>query len=317
MSRPFRKDCYISANDAVEGENTDIDQTARQTLHAFNTNQPPVNLECSSAFSEKMSSPGKRKGWSSSGLSVDAAETPTLNKGDRPKLEVDTKRRKLQQNFDTDVVMRSDSDLFSWDEADDNAMGAHLARVATELMGRAQTLPPSNHSLWAHQLGDNEHNSTTETCMLTAKAIPCSLASTKQTSFTWHLPKLCSNHSPASSAESSPAQEITRPVTASTAISASTDALQEQIQHNYHEFEERKKHKSAEKEYYKATVPGFDGIVSPTDADDKTFESIFMGDVEADGWSSDDDDGLSQRTGSICLKDDGHQDDSLLGTRRE
>jgi hypothetical protein len=180
-------------------------------------------------------------------------------------------------------------------------MGAHLARVATELMGGAQTSSPSKHSLWAHQLEDNEHNSAAGTCILSAKATPCTLASTKQTSVTWHLPKVSSKHSPASSAESSPAHNITPPITASTTTSASTDALQEQIQHNYHEFEERKKQKTAEKEYYKATVPGFDGIVSPTVADDKTFESIFIGDDEADGWSSDDDDGLSQRTGSICL----------------
>jgi hypothetical protein len=118
VSRPFRKDCYLSANDAVEGENMDIDQAARQTLHhqalhAFTTNQSTVNPECSSASSEKMNSPGKRKDWSSSGLCIDAAEAPTLNKGDRPNLEVDTKRRKLQQNVDTDVVMRPDSDFYS------------------------------------------------------------------------------------------------------------------------------------------------------------------------------------------------------------
>jgi hypothetical protein len=300
VSQPAHKDYCILTKDSVESQTWFTDQPAHKTLHGFTNKKSPINMECSSAYGEKIVSPGKRKG-SSSGLSIDAAVPSTLNKEDRPKLEVDTKRRKLRQNVDSDVVMSSGSDLFAWDEPEDNVKVTHLAVVPTELMG-AQTSTRSNHSLWSQQLEDNEHNYSSGTSASAGETLPGKLAGIKQPSLTWQLPKMYDNHSPASSADSSPVHDITPPITASTITSASTDALQEKIQQNYHEFEERKKQNAAEKEYYKATVPGFDGIVSPTDVGDTTFEGIFMGDDDADGWSSDDD-GISQRTGSICLEE--------------
>jgi hypothetical protein len=270
VSQLPRSDHNVATNDAVDSENTGVDQAGHrnlqhQALHAFTNNQTPVDLEGSSASSENMKSPGKRKSWSSSGLFIDAAEQLALGNGHRPNLEVDTKRRKLWQNVDSDVLMSSDSDPLSRDEAENDARSAVLVRAVNGLKGRSDT--PSS-------------------------------SGTRQISFTWLLPQSSLDHSPASSEDSSPAHDIEPPVTASTTTSASTDALQEQIQHNYQEFEERQKQQAAEREYYKAAIPGFDGIVSPTDVEKRVFEGIFMEDDKVDDWSSDD--GLSQRTGSIC-----------------
>ncbi|KAJ4377497.1 hypothetical protein N0V83_000322 [Neocucurbitaria cava] len=72
----------------------------------------------------------------------------------------------------------------------------------------------------------------------------------------------------------------------------STELLlsQEQIQQNYVEFAERAQRKAAEKAYYATTIPNFDGIVSPTDEVDKSFEEAFLADSDADSvaeeWST-------------------------------
>lgn len=73
----------------------------------------------------------------------------------------------------------------------------------------------------------------------------------------------------------------------------STELLlsQEQIQQNYVEFAERAQRKAAEKAYYATTIPNFDGIVSPTDEVDMSFEEVFFdadSDVESDAeeWTT-------------------------------
>jgi hypothetical protein len=109
-----------------------------------------------------------------------------------------------------------------------------------------------------------------------------------------------------SDASSSHVDEITPPNSATAQLLPTFQnnfvLSQEQIQHNYQEFEERMKRKAAEKAYYAATIPGFDGIVSPTDENDKSFERIFLEDGETGGWESDME-GLSEGMESVCMEE--------------
>lgn len=137
------------------------------------------------------------------------------------------------------------------------------------------------------------------------KTHPATLASTKQTSFAWRAgrrARICTHPSPASTESgSSPTDE--------TSDSIMGKLSQEQIQHNYAEFEKRKKDKAAEKAYYMATIPGFDGVVSPTDVvGDKCFERIFRGEDEdgAGEWVSEVESGEGSEDGDrgvrVCFE---------------
>lgn len=300
-SRRIDENC-CERKESMEGQNKD-GPPAQKVFDASKTGHSPLVVEPSSPSTSEIVSPGKRKAWSSRGLCPDSAGSSAPKKLDRPNLEIDTKRRKLRQHVDSDVVMSADSDIFPWDEIEDDALDAHLARVATGLLGAARASSQSSYPHWSPNLEASDNNHSMKASKLAGKAFPATLASTKRMPLTWRGRKQHSDHSPPSSSNGSPVHEITPPVTASTTTSASTDSLsQEQIQHNYYEFEQRRKQKAAEKEYYEATIPGFDGVVSPTDVDDKTFERIFMGEDEADGWVSEDD-GISERTSSIFLED--------------
>lgn len=82
------------------------------------------------------------------------------------------------------------------------------------------------------------------------------------------------------------------PVGAESMHSSESDFNQAQIQRNYWEFEEHIKRKAAEKAYYAATIPDFDGIISPSDIpaneNDRSFyERVFLQDGVSEAGASD------------------------------
>lgn len=85
------------------------------------------------------------------------------------------------------------------------------------------------------------------------------------------------------------------------------DLSQDEIQRNYHEFEERRKDRAAERAFYAATIPGFDGILSPTEETDRVMESIFL-DVDHDADANIEDVGQDTEfdtdQDSSCERDD-------------
>jgi hypothetical protein len=270
--------------------------------HGFDTvkrHDSPVDIELPSASSGTSVSPSKRKSWPTGGSHENVGALSTLARLDQSYAESDAKRQKLSQPEDLETLRAADAEaLFELDAADE-AIFAHLERITTGLMGEAQSSPMFNNSRWSRNLdGSDSWASRSNAAYKTHSA---TLAGTRQTSFTWRGRKPHSDHLPSSynsAASSLVDDEISAPVTASAITPASTEPLsQEQIQHNYMEFEERRRKKAEEKAYYTATIPGFDGIVSPTDVEDKTFAEIFMGDDDADDWTSDVD-GMSVEAGS-------------------
>jgi hypothetical protein len=107
------------------------------------------------------------------------------------------------------------------------------------------------------------------------------------------------------------------PVSVDSSASPRSGFDQAQIQRNYLEFESRQKRKAAEKAYYSATIPGFDGIISPSDVpaneNDRSFyEHVFLEARDSDCGSSDGDDVSEEgEVLDICSKDD-QPDEYLL-----
>lgn len=236
-----------------------------------------VKFEPSSASSGSSVSASKRK-------ALPTADYPTTTGGPFALERIDEchpvvpKRRKLSPPDITDyMIADSDDKLF-----------AHLDRITTGPMGSADSTPPSADPSWSKKLDDSSK---------APKPFPATLASTKQTSFTWRGRKRHSNSSAASSLEDMSSQST----------SASSEGLsQEQIQINYREFKQRKARKEQEKKYYMETIPGFDRVVSPTDVEGKTFEGIFLDGSEGE-WTEDGDteiDGVSEGVVSVCLEEE-------------
>ncbi|KAH5399897.1 hypothetical protein HBI32_180620 [Parastagonospora nodorum] len=234
-------------------------------------------FEPSSSSSGSSVSAGKRK-------ALPSADYPTATGGPFALDRIDEchpvvpKRRKLSPTGVMDY-MNTDSD---------DELFAHLDRITTGPMGSAESILPSADPLWSKKLDESSK---------APRPFPATLASTKQTSFTWRSRKRHSISSTTSSFEDASPQATT---------SASSEALsQEQIQINYREFEQRKAKKEQEKAYYMETIPGFDRVVSPTDVEGKTFEGIFLGDEDEGEWTEDGDcevDGVSEGVGSVCLE---------------
>ncbi|KAF1918725.1 hypothetical protein BDU57DRAFT_119054 [Ampelomyces quisqualis] len=211
----------------------------------------------------------KRKVCHSAGLTIHPRGSFALDKVQPFDSEVTPKRRKVDHHDDA-------NDL-SMEDANDEDLLAHFAGISTGLMGDAQSSPTLDRPYWSEKEDVEPHSASK--VYAGPRNHTAALASNKRTSFTWRSGRprcaaLITAHSQPSTTDSSPTDETNTPATAS---SSSTEPLsQEQIQRNYMEFEQRKKQKAAEKAYYMATIPGFDGVVSPTDVHDKTFERIFM-----------------------------------------
>jgi hypothetical protein len=242
--------------------------------------------------------PVKRKASGSSHSVLENQGRFALDKFEHLDLEVDAKRRKLRQLDDQDEHMDEHTLLIA-DEVDDSLHG-FLTKVTTGPMGEAQTSPTENDiRCWFDKLDRPKAPTAPRPHAATLPGI-------KHTTFPWKDRQATHGARLPSDASSSHVDEITPPNSATTQLLPTFQnnlALsQEQIQHNYQEFEERMKRKAAEKAYYAATIPGFDGIVSPTDENDKSFERIFLEDGETGGWESDME-GLSEGLESVCMEE--------------
>lgn len=238
--------------------------------------------------SDKSVSPGKRKAWQPEASTAEYRGSFALDRVQHPEISVDPKRRKIVQDEDSDVSMNEGA-MDSWLDGDvsEDVLFDRLARISTGFMGKAQ----SSTSEWYKKLGQDGGYSPPKTSSSSPPSKPrvASLGFSKQTSFVWSNPSYSQRRSAVRVDEvlDSLPDEISPTTTSST---ASMDPLsQEQIQRNFQEFEQRKLKKAAEKAYYTANIPGFDGVVSPTDAEGKAFESIFLNDDkdnDADDWVS-------------------------------
>jgi hypothetical protein len=261
----------------------------------------------------KTNSPSKRKIWDDSApKSTTNLRVAMARLEDHVDLDVeaDAKRRKLKPADDTYIHIAAEpTQTTCWDDSDE-ALDHHTMKSLTDL-DRTQTSPTSDNPSWFQKRQDRPskreptpHPSTSgnpaPSTQQTTPSPDSSLPDKSPTSL-WSTYQELRIHLPQPS--SSPANDTKPLATASASTSASNSALsQEQIQHNYLEFEERKKRKAAEKAYYAATVPGFDGIVSPTEEDNKKFEHMFLNESDASDWvGEDDDDGISEGLGSVCL----------------
>ncbi|KAF2826911.1 hypothetical protein CC86DRAFT_466693 [Ophiobolus disseminans] len=268
---------------------------------------PPVKRKAS----RQMASPAKTHGGSFA-----------LDKFEHLDLELDTKRRKLEQNDEPDVHM-----IFpSPSPVSDDVVDTPFANLFTGPMGEAQTSPTSNSPCWFEKLDDTRVRTL-------PRSFAASLSSTRQTMFPWKSGGEGFPHSPSdgsssheisgfsqksgTSRNSLSQEEIQRnyrefkernkqnvvekehPM-AATPDTSRTSLSQEEIQRNYREFEERMKQKAAEKEYYMATIPGFDGVVSPTEDDDNAFERVFLEGSEQSDWESEVS-VLSEGMASVCM----------------
>jgi hypothetical protein len=280
------------------------DLLTRKDLEATSTrNSLPGIEEPLLSAGDKPVSPVKRKAWQCTGSTINTGGPFALDKVQHHDLEFGAKRRKTIKRDCVEINMEEDAGDNSQDDSSDDALHAHLERINTGSMGEAQSVSSSEPSFWNTKPGsvpDRSAQRLKANSSLSLKTHAAALASNKQTMFSWRGKNRCTRPV-ASDASSSPVDAISPPAGASTTSSASTEPLsQEQIQHNYQEFEQRKQKKAAERAYYAATIPGFDGIVSPTELEDKAFERIFIEDDEADDWMSEAD-GLSEEMGSVRM----------------
>ncbi|KAH8731798.1 hypothetical protein GQ44DRAFT_766854 [Phaeosphaeriaceae sp. PMI808] len=221
------------------------------------------------------SSSGKRKAPHSVAWSNNFHGRFALDKFEHPDLEVDVKRRKFQQGDETDANKKIEEEQSVWQDGGDDILYAHLDNFTTGPMGEAQSSPALESPCWFKKLDDTRARSAPRPYVATFPGM-------KQTKFPWRTRGDCVARS-SSDTSSCAVDEITPPVSADGTASTSNDTpSQEQIQQNYEEFENRKRLRATEKAFYTATIPGFDGVVSPTDEDGKTFESIFLEDNEAE-----------------------------------
>ncbi|KAH7413611.1 hypothetical protein DE146DRAFT_1283 [Phaeosphaeria sp. MPI-PUGE-AT-0046c] len=249
-------------------------------------------------------SPGKRKAWQPDARTTEFSGPFALDKVQHPDLSVDTKRRKIAQHDDPDILMNESTDDSWLDDLSEDILFDHLAHISTGLMGNAH----SSTSTWYKKLQQDEAYSPPKASAAPSPPKPhiVSLGCNKHTNFVWPNPYYSQRSSAVRVDEvmDSSNDEISPTATSSTA-SLPPLFSQEQIQRNYQEFEQRQSKKAAEKAYYTATIPGFDGVVSPTDAEGKTFESIFLGndkDNNGEDWVSATD-AVSEGLSAISLED--------------
>lgn len=223
-------------------------------------------------------SPGKRKALQSDAPTPELSGSFALDKVEHPDLSVDPKRRKVAQHEDPDIVI-DDSAVDAWlDNMSEEDLFDRLSRISTGLMGSAQ----SPLSIWykKRENGGSCLSSKTTASSSAPKPHVASFGANKQTTFVWPNPyySLPSAAPRIDEVLDSSTDEIS-PTTASSAAS-SIPLSQGQIQRNYQEFAQRQQDKAAERAYYTATIPGFDGVVSPTDTEGKAFERIFLDDAK-------------------------------------
>jgi hypothetical protein len=271
-SRSNRTDA-CSRRDSIISKSSDSCHPLGGSPEAVKCNRPSLSLETKvfawNTVNANTASRGKRKIPYPVSSPVDASERFALDRFEHPDLEVDTKRRKLAEPAGWDAHMNMDEDALIWQDTSEDSLHAHLVNITTGLMGEAQTSPISDSPCWFQKLENGRVNST-------PKTYAAALAGIKHTTFPWRSREEIRARS-VSRTSSSHVDEITPPATARATTSSNTGSLtQERIQYNYQEFENRKTQKAAEKAYYTANIPGFDGVVSPTDENDKIFERIFL-----------------------------------------
>lgn len=311
----------------LNGYKSDSSRIQRVSYEITHDNAPPSspatpeasvwNNERNSLASKDsldLSSPVKRKACGFSSTASDVRGRYALDQLEHLDLGVDAKRRKLLQLDEQDAHIDAHA-ILSADEAD-GSLHALLTKVLTDPMGDAQTLSiESNTDGWFKKLDQPIPSAAPKPRAATLPGIEHTKSPWKDHQATHGAPlpsHASSSHvdeiTPPTSAHEahSPVFKTTSPHQAHSPIFKTSAPSQEQIQNNYHEFEERMKRKAAEKAYYAATILGFDGIVSPTDENDKSFERIFLEDGETEGWDEDMDmemDGLSESIESVRVEE--------------
>lgn len=230
-------------------------------------------------------------------------------------LEIESKRQKIEHEQSLGLWLatpthspnRSDEqfqfedlavqDSNPMDPVQDYPIESHLTNFFTGHMGEAQKSPPFLVDRRADMKPRSPHQHGKP---IAAKP----KGKFKQTVFSWNR----GDRSPtdikpplehtADSDSSSLGKSSPNTALPSSHTKNSTELSQAQIQHNYKEFEEQAKRKAAEKAYYSAAIPSFDGVLSPTDAID--FERAFLEDSEAEDWMSEID-GLSEGLESVSM----------------
>jgi hypothetical protein len=199
-------------------------------------------------------SPGKRKSLAFNGPR-DATNLRVglvrLNSVDNLNITIDAKRLKLSPLVNTDIEIDPSASYLPTRDQDDS-LYAKTSEYIVPAPNHPPTQlpsPPCNANPWHKRHATH----------------PFAISNRPNT---YALPKLCIRDPVAR--PDSPFEELTPPPFATLGLS------QAQIQHNYHEFEERKRHRALEKAYYKEHVPEFDGVVSPTEIEDCAFERIFL-----------------------------------------
>jgi hypothetical protein len=237
-----------------------------------NYDQFPLDLERVSAHVESdTGSPSKRKASSTSILTAEGVRPTSSEEPQQPALSADAKRRKLRQHDSVNFISEVAAATALPEDSDDDSLHPYLARIPTSTWYKKDENGSMSCARKSNTAASTNLSISTPVYSDNARRILASRGHRKHSFPTIPVPG------------PSYVNAITRPVTASTTTLARTGALsQEQIQHNYREFEERQKQKAAEKAYYTATIPGFDGAVSPTDLNDISMERIFLYDSEID-----------------------------------
>jgi hypothetical protein len=224
-------------------------------------------------------SPGKRKASYTDILVVEGVESIGSEGLQQPDQSVDAKRRKLGEPDGIDFINELAAANALPDDSNDEFLHPYLARIPA--------------STWY-----KKHENSSMSCIRKSNTAASTQPSLSRPAYSVDAQRIFASkgrnkHAFPALPVPGPSyvNAITQPVTASTRISARTGTLsQEQIQHNYREFEERQKQKAAEKAYYAATILGFDGVVSHTDVNDISMERIFLDDGEVDETGNEADD---------------------------
>jgi hypothetical protein len=255
----------------------------------------------------------KRKIATSDSLAVDPSEPLASGKVQRPDAVVDSKRRKLGQRDYKDLTTKvaPSEQLFdgfdaflrarlanhgsgSVDEAlksmklrlplklkDADALQPYICRAAISLRDIIRDFLETR--LASQDTGLMDEAQDSEILDLNNKKPRNDSAFSSPIRKSDALPKLKLVTPGPSNSECGSGSDDKSPASVGDRATTSTNPvmlMQEQIQRNYREFEEHQKRKATEKAYYAATIPGFDGVVSPTDMNDKDMERIFLGDSD-------------------------------------
>jgi hypothetical protein len=235
-------------------------------------------------------SPSKRKASNPITNVLTDSSRFALDEFEHSDLEAQGKRRKLEQDRNTDVSFMWDAPATPTEMAPvaDNILYAHLKSILTGPTNQGNASPALGHTTWFEKFDS-------PTVQTSSKSNVAILAGNKPPVFGWQVR---TGPSPNARSDTPPSPEKVelKPLT------------QDEIQRNYREFEQRRKQKEAEKAFYAATVPGFDGVISPMEEGDRAFERVFLEDSEEGDWASDAadvDDGLSDGMYSLfCDGDD-------------